>query len=209
MPSFHKAPLSAMAWTCQHMGLLIILLLFSGCASNQVAPPPQVVYPAPVSVAPRTPDFQEAWDRCVQQNAGDSYCSSKYRRVENNAPDSSVVTEGEFIHSNRTPEKSATGDVIVILSEQEKQKQRARPHPKQHAQPKPTAPPKPAAPPKPIVQPTPPERPRPSGEQTAITGCISVLSCKEDDINHSRQIQDNIQSLRGSLREWMRSQGDY
>lgn len=206
MPSFNKAPLSAMTWTCRYVGLLVTLLLFSGCASTQAVYPPQVDYPAPVSVVPRTPDFQDAWDRCVQQNSGESYCSSKYRRVENNSPDSSVVTEGEFVHSNKVAEKSAIGDVIVVISESEKRKQIPKPRPQQQAKPRPAAQPKPVAQP---AHPRPAAQPRPVGELTPITGRISVIPCKEDDISHSRQIQDNIHALRGSLREWMRSQGDY
>ena len=198
MLSLNTSPLFTTVWTCQYMGLLVILLLFSGCASTQAVYPPQVTYPEPVSVKPRTPDFQDAWDRCVQQDSGESYCSSKYWRVENSSPDSSTITEGEFVHSNHTREQSATGDVTVIISQPRKNPKQGqkrhvkqKSHTKQHPKKKSTV------------------QTKRIMKQTPITCRISVIPCREGDIQHSRQIQHNIQSLRSSLHEWIQSQGDY
>ena len=188
--------------TIQYFGIRFMLIVFpillSGCASSQAAYPPAaaqpLVYPVvPVNLtpAPRVPDLQDAWNRCTQDDSGDSYCSTSYRKVENYSPNGSIVTEGLYVHNDQKNEPNDTPKTIT-----------PKPHAKAHHK----------AGSHLVASAYPKQNqggePKSDTTQVMVTCTSATIPCADTEGN-TRQIQNNIQTLRASLREWMRSQGDY
>ncbi|MBF0419477.1 MAG: hypothetical protein HQL78_04860 [Magnetococcales bacterium] len=196
------------AWHC--LMILVIPILSSGCASTQAAYPAAtaqpLVYPVvPVSMtpAPRVPDLHEAWNRCTEDDPGNSYCSTSYRKVENYAPNASIVTEGIYIHSDQNAGQNTMKNPVASLKASDSTKTKTpRPHARTHH--KPTAN---------LVAASYPTQSqasetKPSAPQVVIPCRSATMPCTDVDDSDTKQIQNNIQALRSSLRDWMRSQGD-
>ncbi|GAB0057909.1 hypothetical protein SIID45300_02243 [Candidatus Magnetaquicoccaceae bacterium FCR-1] len=219
MPSRHHLLSLSLSLSLSLLGLLL-----GGCAS---APPldPMETW--------RNPEFQEQWNRCVR-DSGESSCTASFRKTEQSNSGTSLVTEGQFVHKNTPPEKTVGKEsTLVVITEPEKpaSEKVVKPQAKPPAKPERVKPPakaetsaRPAAPrkqpvPQPAVitadstKPCPPQKRTP--QPVAITGeaapatSVTLIPCTEEEKRQSQQLQENIDALRGSLREWLNSRGDY